>query len=671
MSDSLPATKLGYDASLMRLLLSSPALLTRALALALLSIALPQNATAQRSSDSDFRGPTPRATSTIFSPLDLPTPNGARLGSGAPGSEYWQQQVDYVIDARIDPSTRLVSGKATITYINQSPEPLDYLWLHLEQNVFKPDSNGAKIGPRAAIGLQNAEGKGYRIHRVHSGETTLPLTVYDTLGRIDLPAPIAANGGFFTFEIVWDFTIPERVFRRFGIEKVEQGEVIQVAQWFPALAVYDDVHGWNTLPYLGTGEFYNNFGDYQLSITAPRGWTVVATGALQNAEDVFTPTQLDRWQRAHTSEETIEIITPEEVGTDDAIRAGDGPLTWHFRADSVRTVAFAVSDAFVLDAAGLEGTLVQSAYPKEGLPLWQKSTQMLRTAIAGYNTRWFRYPYPVATNVNGIEGGMEYPMIIFCRGRRNESGLYGVTTHEIGHNWFPMVVNTDERRHAWMDEGFNTFINYYSRQDWFPDSSGGRANPASIAQFLTQPNQVPIATPADHLPGSLLGALQYTKTGAGLVLLRETILGPERFDYAFRKYIERWAFKSPRPADFFRSMEDAAGVDLAWFWRGWFLEVHHLDQALGDVSQARGNRGPVIQVSNLTEMVMPVMLRIEYEDGSSEDLRLPVEVWYNRHVINERLRTDKAVTKVTLDPDNELPDANRRNNVWPAPTDSE
>lgn len=655
----------------MRLSLSSSHSRVLATCTFFIGLLAPLSAAAQQDQESNHRGPSARADKTIFSPLELPTPNGARLGSGAPGPEYWQQEADYVIEAHIEPSTRKVTGKAQITYTNHAPEPLDYLWLHLEQNVFKPDSNGAKIGPRAAIGLQNAEGRGYRIHRVRSGETPLSLTVYDTLGRIDLPGPIAANGGEFSFEIVWDFEIPEKVFRRFGIEKVEQGEVIQVAQWFPALAVYDDVHGWNTLPYLGTGEFYNNFGDYQLSITAPRGWTVVATGALQNPDEVFTADQLDRWQRAHTSAETIEVIRPDEVGTAAAIPDGTGPLTWKFQADQVRTVAFAVSDAFVLDAAGLDSTLIQSAYPKEGLPLWQKSTQMLRTAIAGYNERWLPYPYPVATNVNGIEGGMEYPMIIFCRARSSESGLYGVTTHEIGHNWFPMIVNTDERRHAWMDEGFNTFINYYSRRDWFPDSEGGRAHPASISQLLAQPDQVPVATPADHLPRSLLGALQYTKTGAGLVLLRETVLGPERFDFAFRKYIERWAFKSPRPADFFRCMEDAAGVDLAWFWRGWFLEVHHLDQAVTNVREARGGKSSIVEIANLTGMVMPVIMQIEFEDGSTQELRLPAEVWYNQLNIEERIRSDKRITQVTLDPHRELPDANRRNNVWPAPKDGD
>ncbi len=613
----------------------------------------------------DFRGPSARENTTIFSPLDLPAASTLRNGAGAPGPDYWQQQVDYEIEAALEPETRQVSGKARITYTNNSPDALDYLWLNLEQNVFRPDSIGARVGSRAAIGLQNADGEGYAITSVRSGRKKLDLQVFDTLGRLALPDPVDAQGGTFVFDIEWEFRIPEKVFRRFGIEKVAQGEVIQVAQWFPAVAVYDDVYGWNTLPYIGTGEFYSNFGRYELALTVPRDWIVVATGKLTNAKQVLTKDQYARWRKAHSSKETVVIITPEEVGQPGWRPEGRGTLTWEFEADQVRTVAWAASNAFILDGAGLGDTLIQSAYPKEGLPLWQKSTQMLRTAIAGYNERWLQYPYPVATNVNGIEGGMEYPMIIFCRSRRSEPGLYGVTAHEIGHNWFPMIVNTDERRHAWMDEGFNTFINYYSKRDWFPDSEGGRANPAGIARTLTMPNQVPVATPADHLPGRLLGSLQYAKTGAGLVLLRETILGPERFDFAFRKYIERWAFKSPRPADFFRCMEDAAGVDLAWFWREWFLETGHFDQALDSVTQEEGKPARLV-VSNQAKMVMPVLARITFDDGSSEDLRLPVEVWYHSNKIQEKLHHAKTVVKVELDPDRQLPEANRRNNLWPA-----
>lgn len=638
------------------------------------------SSTAQQADSPDFRAPTPRADDTIFSPLQLPAPNTVRTGAGRPGHEYWQQRVDYRIQAKLDPATRLVIGKATITYTNESPDDLDYVWMNLEQNVFRSDSIGARVGRRAAIGMHKSEGNGYRIHSMNSSGATLPFQIYDTLARVELPQPIRARGGTFEFEVLWDFVIPQNVFRRFGIENVEQGRVIQIAQWFPSVAVYDDVHGWNTLPYIGTGEFYTNFGTHELELTAPRGWLVAATGKLLNPEDVFTETQLARWKQAQRSTETVTIIGADEVGTPGWRPDGVGPLTWKYLADNVRTTAWSASDAFIWDAASLYGdgevpdgcvnSLVQSVYPKEGLPLWGKSTQMLRTAILGYNERWFAYPYPSAINVNGIEGGMEYPMIIFCRARRSERGLYGVTTHEIGHNWFPMIVNTDERRHAWMDEGFNTFINYYSMRDWFPDSTGGRAHPAGVANLLTMPNQLPVETPADHLPGRLLGSLQYTKTGAGLVLLRETILGPERFDYAFRKYIHEWAFKSPRPSDFFRCMEDAAGTDLSWFWRGWFLETGHVDQVLEDVTQASKNKAALITIRNQGKLVMPVTLRVEYEDGGQEDIKLPVEVWYHAHVIQERLRTPRMVKKITLDPDRELPDGNRRNNVWPEVSDS-
>ncbi len=649
---------------------------TLALLLLLLTAAL---APAQQADSPDFRAPTPRADDTIFSPLHLPAPNTVRTGAGRPGHGYWQQRADYRIQAKLDPGTRLVIGKATITYTNESPDDLDYLWMNLEQNVFRSDSIGARVGRRAAIGMDRSEGIGYRVHTMSSSGATLPFQIYDTLARVELPQPIPANGGSFEFEVLWDFVIPQNVFRRFGIENVEQGRVMQIAQWFPSVAVYDDVHGWNTLPYIGTGEFYTNFGTHELELTAPRDWLVAATGKLLNPEDVLTPTQLERWKEAHRTTETVTIIGADEVGTPGWRPEGNGPLTWKFLAENVRTTAWSASDAFIWDAAslyqgevpnGCVNSLVQSVYPKEGLPLWGKSTQMLRTAIIGYNERWFAYPYPSAINVNGIEGGMEYPMIIFCRSRRSERGLYGVTAHEIGHNWFPMIVNTDERRHAWMDEGFNTFINYYSVRDWFPDSKGGRAHPAGVANLLTMPNQLPVETPADHLPGRLLGSLQYTKTGAGLVLLRETILGPERFDYAFRKYIHEWAFKSPRPADFFRCMEDAAGADLSWFWRGWFLETGHLDQAMESFTQASGKKGALITIRNQGKLVMPVTLRIEFEDGTQEDLKLPVEVWYHSHVIQERLRSAKPVKKVTLDPDRELPDGNRRNNVWPAISES-
>lgn len=621
-------------------------------------------ATPSPAQDLDFRGVGPRAGGNIFSPLELPPPSPLRTAAGVPGPDYWQQRADYQIEATLDPESRLVSGREKVRYVNHSPDPLDYLWLNLEQNAFREDSIAARVGGRTAIGMRDAEGDGFTIRRLAAHGKELPYQVYDTLARVELPRPLEPRGGVIELDIAWEFTVPARVFRRFGVERVAQGMVIEIAQWFPSLAVYDDVHGWNTLPYIGTGEFYSDFGDYEVALTVPREWLVVATGELANPKEVFTAKQAARLKKARGSKETVVIVGAEEVGDPNSRPDGKGPLTWRFQAHDVRTFAWAASDAFILDAAGLDGVLIQSAYPKEGLPIWSESTQMLRAAIEGYNRRWFRYPYPVATNVNGVEGGMEYPMIIFCSERHSEDGLFGVTTHEIGHNWFPMVVNTDERRHAWLDEGFNTFINFYSEEEWFETPGRARAEPGQFAASMRLPEQMPIETPADQLPGGLLGMLEYAKTGVGLALLRESILGPERFDYAFRRYVEKWAFKSPRPADFFRCMEDAAGADLAWFWRGWFLETGMLDQEVSGVDQPTEKQAAVITFANRGELVMPLRYRVGFADGTHEDFELPVEVWFNRNRILERVPGLKRIDAVEVDPEELFPDVDRGNNDW-------
>ena len=635
----------------------------RHLAALLLSACLPTLLPAQNR-DEYARAPKPRQDVTIFSPLDLPTPNRLRTAAGAPGPDYWQQQVDYRIAATLDPATRTVTGKEHVTYHNRSPETLDFVWVHLEQNILRKDSIGTLTDGGAAVGGPSEPSDGVILTHVGQGGADLQYQVYDTLMRITLPKPIAP-GSTFEFDVAWSFQVPKQVFRRYGTMDVAKGTIWEIAQWFPAVAVFDDVHGWNTLPYIGTGEFYTNFGTFDLAITAPRDHLVVASGVLQNPEEVYTEQQRERLARARTSADTVVIRSKDEVSDPQSRPAGEGPLTWRFRAENVRTVAWASSEAFILDAAGLGDTLIQSAYSEDSLPVWGKSTQMLRTAIGGYNQRWFPYPYPVATNVGGVEGGMEYPMIIFCSGqnRRSENGLYGVTTHEIGHNWFPMLINTDERRHAWMDEGFNTFINKYSTQDWFPRNKPAKAS--SFAAMLRAPG-VPIVTTADRLNGMQLGLLQYEKTGVGLYILREYILGPERFDFAFRTYIRRWAFKSPQPADFFRTMENAAGMDLAWFWRGWFLEDAMLDQAIDSVQQATGRRSARITVVNKERQVMPLVIRATFVDGTTEERRLPVELWSQSDKVQVGLESTAKVTEIRLDPDQALPDIDRKNNVWTA-----
>jgi len=464
-----------------------------------------------------------------------------------------------------------------------------------------------------------------------------------------------------------------------GTQKIEQGTIYQLAQWFPAACVYDDYYGWNTMPYLGQGEFYTNFGDFDVRITVPRNHIVSCSGVLTNEKDVLTQAERDRLAEARKSDKAVMIVKPDEVGKPESRPAGDGPLTWKFRAEKVRTVAWTSSPAFIWDACWLQdsgpagadgkpqGTLVQSVYPKEATPLWSdKGTDMLRFSIEHYNKMWFRYPYPSAVNVNGVVGGMEYPMIIFCAERNDEHGLYGVTTHEIGHNWFPMVVNTDERRHAWMDEGFNSFINIYANLERFPDRRGTRAEIHQFALDNARGQQQPMDTAADGVWRGRLGFLEYGKTQVAMQLLREQVLGPERFDPAFRRYIDQWSFKSPRPADFFRCMEDAAGMDLAWFWRGFFLETGDLDQAVTSVGYTDEGKTALVTFTNYGELVMPVPYRVTYEDGKTETRRLPVEAWMTTNQWTAAWDTGgKKLVKVELDPDGKLPDVEPGNNVWP------
>jgi hypothetical protein len=624
----------------------------------------------------------PRREINIVSPLDLPTPNDARSAIGLPGPGYWQQHADYQMEVTLDDEADTLVGRETITYTNNSPTPLPYLWLNLEQNLFRSDSDGSKFTPRASRfnNIGEFEG-GYTIEFVRIAGQDLNLEVFDTVGRVMLPNSIEPRGGQIQLEVGWRFNIPSYGADRMGIQFVEQGKIYEMAQWFPSVCKFDDVNGWNNLPYLGQGEFYTDFGTYDVKITAPRGHVVCATGVLQNPTEVLTPAQQERLTQAKQSAQTVMIRTQEEVGTAEAAPAGEGPLTWHFKADKVRTFAWTSSQATIWDAAGItwdDGTTVlcQSVYPKESLQTWPESTQMLRHSVLLYSEQWFRYPYPTVTNASGVCGGMEYPMVLFCSDDFSKAGLFAVTSHELGHTWFPMVVNTDERRYPWMDEGFNTFINFYDRFEVYnadingqplanreesgPPSGRGRGNSTLVNQ--------PIALPADQLRPDRLGRLAYFKPGNGMRLLREVILGPERFDPAFKLYIREWAFKSPQPADFFRCMENAAGMNLAWFWRGWFLEDNLCDQAITSVTTGRDSDSVRIQIANKQEMVMPVFLRVEFEDKTTKDVELPVYVWYYTNLWSADVPTEgKSVAKVTLDPRRNIPDADRSNNSWNAP----
>ena len=534
--------------------------------------------------DSAFRDPFGFHGTNIFAPLDWPDPDMVRNGAGAPGKDYWQQQVDYDIDAALDVDAKSISATATVTYHNNSPDALSYLWLHLEQNLFKADSNGSlSTEPGSRFGYREGFKGGYDIDYLKAEGKDLPLFVYDTMGRVDLPKPIP-SGATYTFQIGWHFSLPPFGADRMGMDTVEDGTIFEIAQWFPALATYDDVHGWNTMGYLGQGEFYTEYGDYNVNITVPRSHIVVSSGILQNPEDVLTEEEMTRYHNAKASDKTVIIRSADEIGDPDFWPIGAGPMTWRYSAKQVRTFAWASSRAFIWDGAGLDvpgsaqavdgRVFVQAVYPREAQKVWSGAVQMARHSIGFNSKKWHPFAYPVAVNVNGTVGGMEYPGIVFCGARTNKRGLYGVTDHEFGHNWFPMLVNSDERRYAWMDEGFNTFFNIYTKQDYFhEDPAGGRAGAAGQIRSQSRPNQQPMMTYPDNIWRGRLGYLAYGKPAAALWQLRENVLGHERFDRAFREYIDRWAFKHPQPSDFFRTIEDVAGMDLAWFWRGWFYST--------------------------------------------------------------------------------------------------
>jgi hypothetical protein len=482
---------------------------------------------------------------------------------------------------------------------------------------------------------------------------------------VDLRRPLPP-GGHQSLEIAWSFPFGPNS-NRMGVELIDGSYVFEVAQWYPRLAVYDDVRGWNTEQYLGQGEFYLEYGSFDVSLTVPANMLVAATGNLQNSAQVLTAGQRNRLARARASDSTVVIRGQDEIG-DPASRpiSNSGTLTWRFAADSVRDFAWAAARHFVWDAARANGgkTLAMSFYPPSAGPVWNQSTQYIRYAVENYSS-WYRYPYPVAINVNGIEGGMEYPMIVFCHNRTDGPALFSVTDHEIGHTWFPMVVGSNERRYAWMDEGFNTFMNFYNWNKKYPGTYNRRGNPSLYIPYALSGKEEAIMTPADRIGGNL-SLTAYTKPGLGLILLRDHILGRDRFDSAFEEYIRRWAYKHPTPADFFRTIEDGVGEDLSWFWRSWFYTTERLDQAVDSVARS-DSAGVVsrIYLRNVSPMPMPVELDLVMDDRSTQHISLPVEIWYGGNTYT-LLVPGKKVVSATIDVRHWFPDVRRENNSWNA-----
>ena len=623
--------------------------------------------------------PSARTDTSPFRRLELPTPTLIREGSGRPGPQYWQQRADYTIAVSLDTARHTIAGRETIRYTNNSPDTLRYLWLQLDQNLFREDSRGSALTPPDARFAARGFNGGFEIGFVRAvrpaarpatGRTDLKTIENGTLMRVELDRPLAPRGGVVSLEIGFSFQVPEHGADRMGREQFPEGWLYEIAQWYPRLAVYDDVRGWNTEQYLGQGEFYLEYGNIDFAITVPRGFIVAGTGRLANPLEVLTAEQRARLARALQSDSTVAIVARNEVGQPSSRPVGTGALTWRFSAQNVRDVAWAAAPNFIWDASGWNGILMQSFYPPAADSIWRESTRMVRHSIKHYSQKWFQYPYPTAINVNGPVGGMEYPMLVFCANRRSREGLFGVTTHELGHEWFPMVVGNNERLYAWMDEGFNTFINIYSAREYFPDQAWlrTRGQAEQWAQFAARGVDEPGITPADRVTPELLGQVAYNKPATGLYLLRHAILDSTRFDTAFRAYIARWAFKHPTPADFFRSFEDGVGEDLSYFWRGWFLRTDVVDEAVDSVRTRRDSASSTtltgVFLSSPGGLPMPVDLRLTFADASVENTRLPVEVWFEGDHFTYVRAFSKELVKVEIDPDKNFPDVRRQNNSW-------
>lgn len=697
--------------------------------------------------------------SSKFAQLEqlLPTPNNYRTGSGAPGHEYWQQKADYKIKVALDENKHNLTGSETITYYNYSPDNLDYLWVQIDQNRFKKGSTGIEMqntrlseNPNFGMvgllaGKASKWGCDIKSVKDKSGKA-LKYTINGTMMRIDLPQPLKAKSGSFTFSIDWVSQIVDakKSNARSGYEYfAKDGNYLyEIAQWFPRMCVYDDVNGWQNKQFLGSGEFALTFGDYEVAITAPADHIVGATGELQNAKKVLTSTQLQRLKKAENATSPVAIVTQKEVEAAEKSKSKK-TKTWVFKAKNVRDFAWASSRKFIWDAmqvkVGNNKVWAMSYFPKEGNPLWGKySTQVVAHTLKTYSKYTFDYPYPVAISVHGPIFGMEYPMICFNGGRPNPDGtvpartrkaMISVIIHEVGHNFFPMIVNSDERQWTWMDEGLNSFMQYLSEQEipaqsWakadYPNTYPHRRGPAkNIVRYMrTDPSKiVPIMTNSESIPQ--FGNNAYGKPATALNILRETVMGKELFDHAFKTYAQRWYFKHPKPADFFRTMEDASGVDLDWFWRGWFYSTLPVDMSIEEVKAFtftkpgqkleasekglklkafNGQRFETfvkrlkqfginmskeeialmkpgkyyyeVKCKNVGGTIMPLLIQANFKDGSSQLVKVPAEIFRkNPNTAHKVLIFDKEVQSFQLDPGEETADIDTKNNVFPRGSD--
>ena len=702
----------------------------------------------------------------------LPTPNGYRSAAGEPGPDYWQQKIDYNIDVTLNDADQSVHGSETIRYHNLSPHTLRYVWVQLDANIFAPDSVASRTSASRAIGgrmstfefesmlLRKAFDGGCKIESVtNHREVKLATTIVDTMMRIDLGDPLPP-GQEMAFKIKWNYKINNaRLLNgRTGFEFFEKdgNYIYEMAQWFPRLAAFTDVTGWQHKQYLGQGEFTLEFGDYIVRITAPSDHLVGATGVLQNPNEVLSAIQRERLVKAKAAKTPLFVVTPAEAKENEKSKS-DKTKTWVFHAENVRDFAFASSRKFIWDAQGhsVNGNevMAMSYFPNEAEPLWSKySTHAIIHTLNVYSRYTFDYPYPIAISVNGPIGGMEYPMICFNGPRPKEDGTYSASTkyglisvviHEVGHNYFPMIVNSDERQWSWMDEGLNTFLQFLAESEWQNEYPSQRGEPELIVPYMQSSNQVPIMTNSESI--MQFGPNAYTKPATALNILRETILGRDLFDFSFREYARRWKFKRPMPADFFRTMEDASGVDLDWFWRGWFYTTDHCDIAIDKIEkfhvdrnspdanaemtktkkaerrlslskqrdkalEKRANQFPElndfynehdpekvtddqrkefekfkselsdkekamlentdlyyrVSFKNVGGLIMPIILMVTFEDGSTREIRIPAEAWrLDNNKYDALIIADKPLKTLELDPFRETADVDRNNNYFP------
>jgi len=680
----------------------------------------------------------------------LPTPNEYRAASGAPGYKYWQNKADYKINVKLDDEKQTMTGSETITFYNNSPDDLNYLWIQLDQNIFAPNSVSNAIKTNSFGENKNLTEKdfdyldnkfegGYRLTSITSSDgKKLNYTIVGTNMRIDLPNTLKSKTNI-SFNISWWNPINDRfkVGGRSGYEYFpdEDNYLYTIAQFYPRMCVYNDYDGWQNKQYIGAAEFTLAFGDFDVSITVPDDHLVAATGTLTNEKQVLTPKQIEKLNEARKSYLTPVVISNQKEAEEKEKTKSKKYKTWSFSAKNVRDFAFASSRKFIWDAMAVKlpdggNTMAMSMYPKEGNPLWEKySTKVVAHTLKSYSKYTFDYPYPVAWSIHSNQIGMEYPMICFNGGRpekdgsyseRTKYGMISVIIHEVGHNFFPMIINSDERQWGWQDEGFNQFIEYLAEQSFERNYPSGRGPSSGITKYMkSKPDQLePIMTNPESI--SQLGNNAYHKVVAGLNMLRETVLGREQFDYAFKTYANRWKFKQPTPADFFRTMKDASGVDLDWFWRGWFFTTEFNDQEIANVSiftnsdkykkdaapesisSTRHKAAPEktyeemdtslvdkysqklktdkekvqsnpdgkfyyeVTVKNNGELVMPVIMKFSFSDNTDSIVRIPVDIWRkNTEEFKKVFSFSKEVKSIMLDPFLETADTDVTNNTYP------